>query len=127
MSVCPCCGSPLTEVASVGLMLPMSKLERRIFDRLSNSFGKWVPASALVHACYWDDPDGGPDNAPRAVCATIRQLRKKVREFGMAIDWSGGRGDGERRLIWQDATPVSPSINTTHGTNSKSATEMHRG
>ncbi len=103
-TLCPCCGSPMTSERAIGATVQLSKLERRIFDRLTLCFGKWVPVEALMHACYWDRADGGPDNGQRAISSTLRELRKKLHPIGMRIEWSSGPANDGRRLVW--ATPA---------------------
>lgn len=106
MKTCPCCGQLLqgeVEKAVLSLRRPLSKGQERILMYLARYCGRWVYTDALIDAVYWDDPEGGPDNARNVMSVQVWWLRKKLSGTGLEIEGIGGRG-GRRRLV--DLRPV---------------------
>jgi DNA-binding response OmpR family regulator len=105
---CPCCGGDMPErdPGAYGEGLRLSSYERRLFDRLVKSFGRWVRSPALIEAIYGDDPDGGPDNATMAVAGIMKGLRSKLKDSDLWVETANGRGNGERRLLWRQQKMV---------------------
>lgn len=101
--ICPCCGATVdgrVDPAVLGGSLPLSGQQRRIYDALANSFGRWVSGAALVEAIYWDDPTGGPDDTTNVIKVQTTFLRAAVAPFGLVIDVDRQPGGARRRLTW---------------------------
>lgn len=86
--ICPCCLQPMAAAkAPVDALesVPFSRLEHRIVTAMLESYPRTVNMQNLINACYWDDPNGGPDNPATTVMVTIGRLRKKLPPHGWTI------------------------------------------
>lgn len=72
----------------------------RVVDALYRAKPRMVAIEALIDQLYWDDPNGGPDNAAASVVVMVSKLRRKLRTIGWTItDSRMGRGTpGRYRL-----------------------------
>lgn len=93
---CPCCGVEMAEPLGMRQLtdVPMLPAERRIVDELIRAYPRKVSISSLVDTLYFDDPNGGPDNAHATVRVNLTHLRKRLPKFGWTIPSSYGRGPG---------------------------------
>ncbi len=104
---CPCCGQP-TAVSPQGILdgLVMSRLQRKLADRLCVSFGRFLGRNDLIEALYGNRGDGGPATAPKIIDVEIHYLRQILSESTLAIETSGrGPASSGRRLTWRKVIP----------------------
>lgn len=74
--------------------------QRRLYETFARNFGRPLPVDRLIDAAWGHDPNGGPNNAPMAVRAAMRALRRKIAPHGLVIANATGRGNTERWLTW---------------------------
>lgn len=86
--ICPCCLQAMpVERAPIDVLelAPLTPMERKIVKALADSYPRRVTMRQLVDACYWDDPEGGPDNPNGTIYVTVSHLRRKLRAYGWTI------------------------------------------
>lgn len=82
--------------------IALTPTQRRIADRLAQSFGRFVGNDALLAAMYGNRADGGPMTAQTVLKVEIHRLRKRLAHTELTIESSGRAAafDG-RRLTWR--------------------------
>lgn len=100
---CPCCGGAITAPMSVdGLLgLPHSPLERRILSAIVAAYPEHVEKPELINAMYWDDPNGGPDDAARTTDVHVYRINRRIAKHGWQIVAMFGNGTRALRRIEQ--------------------------
>ncbi|CAN7392652.1 helix-turn-helix domain-containing protein [Neorhizobium sp. LjRoot104] len=93
---CPCCRGFIGEAAPIEMVVDSlgHPMFVTLLNELSKKVGRNVRRQVLLDACYADDEDGGPDDAPRAFRANLSKLRKAIKDFGWTVECVGGRGRG---------------------------------
>lgn len=102
---CPCCGysADKKHPAEIGRLLEMTKVERLIFDSLLQRFGSFVRREVVIYDIYFDDIDGGPDDATGVLAVTLGRLRKKLEAYGLTVVSKRGRGANGICMAWAAA------------------------
>ncbi len=86
--ICPCCLQAMpVDRAPVGVLelAPLTPMERKIVKALADSYPRRVTMRQLVDTCYWDDPEGGPENPELVIRLKMGSLRKKLPSHGWTI------------------------------------------
>lgn len=100
---CLCCGQP-TAADPQGILdaIAMSRLQRRLANRMAQSFGRFLDRNDLIEALYGDRRDGGPDSAPKIVDIEIHWLRQLLLLSPLAVETASSNAScGGRRLVWR--------------------------
>jgi len=88
---CPCCGqsvqAPPLQVVSA--MAGLSLYEHRVLAAIWGAAGQPVRADRIIDAVWYDDIDGGPDDAPLQVRVLVHRLRRKLVGTGVRIGLGG--------------------------------------
>jgi len=99
--MCPICGGPLKEVPAIyledrGMIVAnggfalLTGNEGIVMSKLIASFPGVASRGAIHNALYSMDLDGGAD--PRIIDVFVCKIRKKIKNIGIRIDNSHGRG-----------------------------------
>ncbi len=104
-AACPCCGQamrapptdPVQFVAALGIG---GKSSSRLLVHLAQNFGRYVSYENLIHALYWDDPNGGSLDPRNVETVLICMLKPRLIPLGLVIETAWGYG---RRLTWAPA------------------------
>jgi len=76
--------------------------QRRIVDALADAFPRRMHIKNIIEAVYFDDPQGGPDNAHNTVKVQIFNARKRLVREAWNISRRGVEPLGYYRLIAND-------------------------
>lgn len=73
-----------------GEEVPLSRSEARIISHiLSTKHGR--STNEIIEALYFDDPNGGPEDAANVIHVLICKARKKMRPLNLGVKVYGGK------------------------------------
>lgn len=109
--VCKSCGQTLPLPFEVGIDL--SKGQRDLVDAVYLAGAHGIQTDRLIHKIYGDDPNGGPDDARKAIHVRICQANKKLRVRGWHIH---GRGDHQGIYVLEKMAlnPIATAALVSH-------------
>lgn len=103
---CPCCGRSMDDMP-IRMKLDAITLPpqgRRVLNTLADRFGVWVSTPELINRMRFvneaDHLDRHSYDARRHLFVIVARMRKRVAEFGVAIEAERGSGANCVRMVW---------------------------
>lgn len=88
---CPCCGQKVDAppLAVISATAGLSLYEHRVLAAIWDAKGMPVRADRIIDAVWYDDIDGGPEDAGLQVRVLVHRLRRKLVGTGVRIGLGG--------------------------------------